>query len=246
MLEFISLLLKRYQIIQKANVLNGSHYAYQQTLEQLTLTQAFFTKGLHKDNLPSQIAIVAPTQAGKSSIVNVLLNSKSAGVSPLAGYTVHPQGFCYDIDVTACEQYLAEYFFPFMSSVTNQLNKSNYTCYSLSSTESVKISAGMSTNIILKAFTIKKQPKPYSECTEDLTSINSYDSECYRELYLPNRKYFYADCNDMCLQKYLGDVCACQTALFSFSYYKNMRICSTPELNTNKPNGISAVFNCLR
>ena len=71
MLEFISLLLKRYQIIQKANVLNGSHYAYQQTLEQLTLTQAFFAKGQHKDNLPLQIAVVGPTQAGKSSIVNV-------------------------------------------------------------------------------------------------------------------------------------------------------------------------------
>jgi GTPase SAR1 family protein len=137
MLEFISLLLKRYQIIQKANVLNGSHYAYQQTLEQLTLTQAFFTKGLHKDNLPLQIAVVGPTQAGKSSIVNVLLQSTSAGVSPLAGYTVHPQGFCYDICDKACEQYLAEYFFPFMCSVPNQLNKSNYACYSLSSTDTV-------------------------------------------------------------------------------------------------------------
>ena len=126
--------------------------------------------------------------------------------------------------------------YPFSRENGFLISISNDIAYSISSTESVKISAGMSTNIILKAFTIKKQPKPYSECTEDLTSINSYDSECYRELYLPNRKYFYSDCNDMCFQKYLGELCACQTALFSFSYYKNMRFCSGPELNTNKIN----------
>ena len=43
---------------------------------------------------PLQMTIVGPTQAGKSSLVNVLLNTGVAGVSPLAGYTVHPQGFC--------------------------------------------------------------------------------------------------------------------------------------------------------
>jgi len=39
------------------------------------------------------MAVVGPTQAGKSSLVNVLLNSNDAGVSPLAGYTIHLRVF---------------------------------------------------------------------------------------------------------------------------------------------------------
>ena len=42
---------------------------------------------------PLQVAIIGPTQAGKSTIVNLLLGQAAAGVSPLAGFTVQPQGF---------------------------------------------------------------------------------------------------------------------------------------------------------
>lgn len=42
---------------------------------------------------PLQLAVLGPTQAGKSTLVNLLLARDSARVSPLAGYTVHPQGF---------------------------------------------------------------------------------------------------------------------------------------------------------
>ena len=135
MLEFISLLLNRYQINLNANALNGAHRAYQQSLEQLILTQAFFLKGRHNANLPLQIAVIGPTQAGKSSLVNVLLQSFSAGVSPLAGYTVHPQGFCHALDGNACETHLAAYFSPFTRSVPKELNKSNYACFSFTSTD---------------------------------------------------------------------------------------------------------------
>ena len=41
------------------------------------------------DNFPCQIVVIGPTQAGKSSIVNVLLNQEAAVASPLAGYTRH-------------------------------------------------------------------------------------------------------------------------------------------------------------
>lgn len=42
---------------------------------------------------PVQIGVLGPTQAGKSTVVNLLLGSKAAKVSPLAGYTVRPEGF---------------------------------------------------------------------------------------------------------------------------------------------------------
>lgn len=42
---------------------------------------------------PLQIGIVGPTQAGKSTLVNLLTDSDAAGISARAGFTVHAQGF---------------------------------------------------------------------------------------------------------------------------------------------------------
>ncbi len=42
---------------------------------------------------PLQVAVMGPTQVGKSTVVNLLLGKRVAEVSPLAGYTIHPQGF---------------------------------------------------------------------------------------------------------------------------------------------------------
>lgn len=42
---------------------------------------------------PLHIGIIGPTQAGKSTLVNLMLQHEAAGISPLAGYTVHAQGF---------------------------------------------------------------------------------------------------------------------------------------------------------
>ncbi len=43
--------------------------------------------------LPKQLVVVGPTQAGKSTLVNLLLGVDSAGASARAGFTVHCQGF---------------------------------------------------------------------------------------------------------------------------------------------------------
>jgi GTPase SAR1 family protein len=45
------------------------------------------------DTRPPQVAVMGPTQVGKSTVVNLLLGRRMAEVSPLAGFTVHPQGF---------------------------------------------------------------------------------------------------------------------------------------------------------
>jgi len=42
---------------------------------------------------PPQVAVIGPTQVGKSTVVNLLLGVDAADVSPLAGYTQHAQGF---------------------------------------------------------------------------------------------------------------------------------------------------------
>jgi len=40
-----------------------------------------------------EIAVIGPTQTGKSTVVNLLLGRRLAQVSPLAGFTRHPHGF---------------------------------------------------------------------------------------------------------------------------------------------------------
>ncbi len=129
MLKFITHLRQRYRVVLNAS----SHDAkkYQQALEQLTLAEAFFRKGKFGETLPLQIAIIGPTQAGKSSLTNVFLQAQNAGVSPLAGYTVQPQGFCYGVELAACKK-VADYFAPFIQVSTEQLNKSRFDCYTLS------------------------------------------------------------------------------------------------------------------
>ncbi len=132
MLEFIQLLKQRYQSVlsQQGNEARSS--AYQQRIDQLILAEAFMRKGqlLNKATQPLQIAVIGPTQAGKSSLVNVLLNQPVAGVSPLAGYTVHPQGFCHGVSLADCQD-LAHYFGRFQQLSQNELSKQRYDCYSL-------------------------------------------------------------------------------------------------------------------
>jgi hypothetical protein len=43
--------------------------------------------------LPPQLAVIGPTQSGKSTLVNLLLGQERAVASPLAGFTRHAQAF---------------------------------------------------------------------------------------------------------------------------------------------------------
>ena len=130
MLNFISLLKQRYHCVLNANDQIGVNAAYLPILEQLMLAEAFYKKGQSLKTLPLQIAVIGPTQAGKSSIVNMLLQENHAGVSPLAGYTVHPQGFCHQIPLATCVD-LSSYFQPFVQCDPSQLNRENYEYFTL-------------------------------------------------------------------------------------------------------------------
>ncbi|MFZ2726145.1 MAG: GTPase domain-containing protein [Methylococcaceae bacterium] len=136
MLEFIQLLKQRYQAMQSDAELSNSDYS--ERLAQLILAEAFLRKGelvrrsleLAQQKTVLQVTVLGPTQAGKSSVVNVLLNNELAGVSPLAGYTVHAQGFCQDISLADCQP-LQRYFGRFQQVTREQLSKQRFDCYSL-------------------------------------------------------------------------------------------------------------------
>lgn len=134
MLEFIQKLKKRYQIVAQQQ--HGRDLQFDVTLnriEQLMLAEAFIEKGQLIDSDPKhalQLAIIGPTQVGKSTVVNLLLNSKAAGVSALAGYTVHPQGFYADVEPVQCV-WLKQYFDGFQQVEQEKLDPNNYALYSL-------------------------------------------------------------------------------------------------------------------
>lgn len=123
MLEFIQLLKQRYQAIAHENAQN--------CIEQLILAEACLRKtAFLSQEPPLQLAVLGPTQAGKSSLVNALLQTEAAGVSPLAGYTVHAQGFCHGVTLTDCRE-LGHYFGRFQQLAVEQLSKERYDCYGL-------------------------------------------------------------------------------------------------------------------
>jgi hypothetical protein len=185
MLEFIQLLKQRYQAILD-DLGNSSYIAlppasmqscrhrpygneniktcYQQRIDQLILAEAFIRKGQLLDASQPPLlhmAVAGPTQAGKSSLVNVLLNSNAAGVSPLAGYTIHPQGFCHGVSLADCTG-LQHYFGRFQQLPQPQLSKDRHDCYSL--TENTTDSALLPQGVLW-----------------DTPDFDSIDSATYRE-----------------------------------------------------------------
>ncbi len=86
---------------------------------------------------PAQVAVIGPTQVGKSTSVNLLLGLDAATVSPLAGFTRHPQGFGLDID--SDEPTWLNDFFPGRTRTTQELlNKDELNCYTYTTIDSAQ------------------------------------------------------------------------------------------------------------
>ncbi len=133
MLEFIQLLKQRYESVSSQLNDESNKSLYRERIDDLILAEACLRKGqmlVNSPGYPRQFAVVGPTQAGKSSLVNVLLNSNIASVSPLAGYTMHPQGFCNNVSLSDCSG-LQWYFGRFQQMQQSQLPKDRHDCYSL-------------------------------------------------------------------------------------------------------------------
>ena len=86
--SFIGTLAERFRAMRTASSDAG---ATDQLLTELLLADAALRYS--SGNRPLQLAVLGPTQTGKSTIVNLILGTHVAEVSPLAGFTIHPQGF---------------------------------------------------------------------------------------------------------------------------------------------------------
>ncbi len=80
-------------------------------------------------SFPAQVALLGPTQAGKSSLANALLGAGVAEVSPLAGFTVHAQGFCWGHDVGRMFEALDPFFWPLRRVERAGLAADNLDCF---------------------------------------------------------------------------------------------------------------------
>lgn len=94
--EFLALLIERYGRVENAAAPPGAT-PFDRTPGNLLLAEAAlrYAPSAEGGDLqrPLQVAVLGPTQSGKSTVVNLLLGRAAAAVSPLAGYTVQPQGF---------------------------------------------------------------------------------------------------------------------------------------------------------
>jgi GTPase SAR1 family protein len=79
---------------------------------------------------PPQVAVMGPTQVGKSTVVNLLLGRRAAEVSPLAGFTIHPQGFALPPQ-EADLAWIGPFFPGWERLETSALNRENLDGYTL-------------------------------------------------------------------------------------------------------------------
>ncbi len=134
MLDFIDHLIQRYQSVAKWKPgSEGQPPSYENTLASLTLAEAALRKLQINRDYPQhkpQIAVIGPTQAGKSTVVNLLLDKPLAGVSALAGFTVHPQGFCLGSCADEYE-WLRQFFPGYEQHTISDLASAPYHAYAL-------------------------------------------------------------------------------------------------------------------
>jgi hypothetical protein len=145
MLNFISQLKRRYtHIIDNLDDNSIKRAPLQDKLSALQLAES----SLHKlelikqgDDLPLQIAVLGPTQSGKSTLLNMLTQGQNAGVSALAGFTVHAQGFCVGLKSNPCE-WVGTFFSGFTKTHSSaELDANNFAQYSLQSCDTNTLKA---------------------------------------------------------------------------------------------------------
>ena len=95
-----------------------------------------------------------------------------------------------------------------------------------STNEGIDLNVGTSTNIAVHKSFISKLPKPYSDCTDNLDKINSFNSELFRTIIKSNNIYRRSDCFNLCYQKKLLDQCGCYDASVQPLNANDDRICA--------------------
>ncbi len=129
--EWVAPLLARYRAVLEHN--KDVSRLLTDNFNGLRLADAVMDKLELNQRLPEhspQVTIIGPTQAGKSTLVNVLLDAELAGISPLAAFTVHAQGFAVE---TPASEYAAleTVLFPLMREAQETLTSESLNKYSL-------------------------------------------------------------------------------------------------------------------
>ena len=133
--SFLRRLKERYQRLQ-AQLLEkdpqpGLPYPF--LIESLDLAESLFKRedlGLRSEKAPHQIGVFGPTQVGKSTVLNWLADRDLAMPSPLAGFTVHAQGFS-DTQLSQWCELLDRYFDPILRTRRSLLTPETLGCFSL-------------------------------------------------------------------------------------------------------------------
>ena len=118
------------------------------------------------------------------------------------------------------------------------INDKNYLDSTYS--EGINISPGTTTKILIDKISLKKEQQPYSECTANLNTIDSYKSDIYKVTFSSNRSYLYSDCKIVCMQKIFYEKCNCQI-VNALIYSSSTRFC----LNNLTTESISKDYTCL-
>ena len=134
----ITTLIQRYQdALEHASLTDSRADEYRARLNALRLARAVQLKlslNAAAPGHPLQFGILGPTQAGKSTLVNLLLNRNAAGVSALAGYTVHAQGFVtLEHSLPAASQVAEQFFSDYALTDPEHLDHTLLQQYSLTS-----------------------------------------------------------------------------------------------------------------
>ena len=154
MIEFIQRLQLRYQSVRQTvpSDSNFSHYCAnaQKTLvlAEISLLKKHVSGSIQSSGeLPLNLVIFGPTQVGKSTLVNCLLPEALAGISPLAGYTVHPQGFATSTE-TKDATWLETLFPDYKRVDQNNLDHTDLAAYALVEIASSGILANQKPTVI--------------------------------------------------------------------------------------------------
>ncbi len=127
--SFVETLIERYRGVRSSSAGGIDPATLDARMASLLLGEAAVRLAAHSSR-PLQVAIIGPTQAGKSTLVNLLLGWRVAEVSPLAGYTVHPQG-AWITSTHRDAQWLADLFPGWRRLDSEQLERDNTDAYSL-------------------------------------------------------------------------------------------------------------------
>ncbi|RMZ95146.1 acid-sensing ion channel 5 [Brachionus plicatilis] len=94
--------------------------------------------------------------------------------------------------------------------------------------QGLDLASGSYTNIVIKRTTNKQMARPYSECVNNLGSIDSFDSEYYRKVLRSNLTYRQVDCFCAYIQSEVYKKCKCDD-IASNIVSENGNTCDTVE-----------------